>query len=56
VVISNTLTTSPWDNTAVASGDLAETINRLKAQPGGDMITHGASTFVAAPDRQGSAG
>ncbi len=38
VVISNTLTESPWENTVVAGGDLAESVNQLKAQPGGDMI------------------
>src|SRR3954471_24819909 len=38
VVICNSLTESPWENATVAGGDLTETINRLKAQPGGDMI------------------
>jgi dihydrofolate reductase len=47
VVISNTLTESPWDNTIVA-GDLAETVNQLKAAPGGDMITYGGGTLVSA--------
>ncbi|HXL20011.1 MAG TPA: dihydrofolate reductase family protein [Streptosporangiaceae bacterium] len=48
VVISNTLTESPWDNTVVAGGDLAETVNRLKAAPGGDMIAYGGGTLVSA--------
>jgi dihydrofolate reductase len=47
VVISNTLTESPWENAVVAGGDLAETVNRLKAQPGGDMIAYGGSTLVS---------
>ena len=47
VVISNSLTESPWENTAVAGGDLAETVNRLKAQPGGDMIAYGGGTLVS---------
>ena len=47
VVISNTLTQSPWENAVVAGGDLAETVNRLKAQPGGDMITYGGGTLVS---------
>ncbi len=47
VVISNTLTESPWQNTVVAGGDLAQTVNRLKAQPGGDMIAYGGSTLVS---------
>ena len=46
VVISNTLTASPWPNAVVAGGDLAETVNRLKAQPGGDIITYGGATLV----------
>jgi dihydrofolate reductase len=47
VVISNSLGESPWDNATVAGGDLAETVNRLKAQPGGDMIAYGGSTLVS---------
>ena len=47
VVISNSLSESPWDNATVAGGDLAETVNRLKAEPGGDMIAYGGSTLVA---------
>jgi dihydrofolate reductase len=47
VVISNTLTESPWDNAVVAGGDLAETVNQLKAKPGGDMIAYGGGTLVA---------
>jgi dihydrofolate reductase len=46
VVISNSLTESPWDNATVAGGDLTETINRLKNQPGGDIIAYGGSTLV----------
>ncbi|MEZ0284474.1 MAG: dihydrofolate reductase family protein [Thermoleophilia bacterium] len=46
VVISNTLTESPWENAVVAGGDLAETVNGLKAQPGGDMIAYGGGTLV----------
>jgi dihydrofolate reductase len=47
VVISNSLTESPWENTVVAGGDLAETVNKLKAQPGGDMIAYGGGTLVS---------
>lgn len=46
VVISNSLTESPWDNAVVAGGDLAKTINGLKDQPGGDMIAYGGGTLV----------
>ncbi len=47
VVISNTLTESPWENTVIAGGDLAETVNQLKAQPGGDLIAYGGGTLVS---------
>ncbi|MER6005968.1 hypothetical protein ABT120_46005 [Nonomuraea angiospora] len=43
VVISNTLTESPWENAVVAGGDLAEIVNGLKARPGGDMIAYAGS-------------
>jgi dihydrofolate reductase len=47
VVISNSLSESPWDNATVAGGDLAETVNRLKAEPDGDMIAYCGSTLVS---------
>ena len=47
VVISNTLTTSSWENTVVAGGDIVETVNELKAQPGGDLIAYGGGTLVS---------
>jgi len=46
VVITNTLTDSPWPNAVVAGGDLVDTVNKLKAQPGGEMIAYGGSTLV----------
>ena len=46
VVISRTLTESPWDNTVVAS-DLAATVTQLTRQPGGDLIAYGGGTLVA---------
>jgi dihydrofolate reductase len=47
VVISKSLTESPWENVVVANGDLAETVNQLKAEPGGDMIAYGGGTLVS---------
>ncbi|MFX0577268.1 dihydrofolate reductase family protein [Nocardia nepalensis] len=47
VVISNSLTESPWENTVVAGGNLAENINRLKAEPGADIIVYGGGTLVS---------
>jgi dihydrofolate reductase len=48
VVISDTLTESPWANAVVAGGDLTETVNQLKAAPGGDIIAYGGGTLVSA--------
>ncbi len=45
VVISKSLSESPWENAVVAS-DLAGTVNRLKAEPGGDMIAYGGGTLA----------
>lgn len=47
VVISNSLAESPWDNAVVAGGDLTETITKLKAQEGGDLMVCGGGTLVA---------
>jgi dihydrofolate reductase len=47
VVISNSLTESPWENATVADGDLTDAINRLKARPGGDMIAYGGGMLVS---------
>lgn len=46
VVFTNTLEESPWANTRVVGGDLTETVTRLKAEPGGDLIVYGGSTLV----------
>ncbi|GAA1621393.1 dihydrofolate reductase family protein [Georgenia ruanii] len=46
VVFSRTLAESPWENVVVAA-DLAETVNALKAQPGGDLIAYGGGSLVA---------
>lgn len=48
VVFTKTLTHSEWEHTVLAKGDLAEEINRLKQQPGGDMIAYGGAAFVSA--------
>jgi RibD domain-containing protein len=41
------LTESPWETTVVAGGDLAETVDKLEARPGGDMITHEGGTLLS---------
>jgi dihydrofolate reductase len=47
VVFSKTLTTSEWERTTIANGDLAEEVNALKKQAGGDMIVYGGVKFVS---------
>ncbi|MBL7498549.1 dihydrofolate reductase family protein [Frankia sp. CNm7] len=46
VVVSKTLTASPWKNATIAGGDLVETVNELKSRPGGDLIAYGGSGLV----------
>jgi dihydrofolate reductase len=52
VVFTKTLNQSPWANTVLAKGDLAAEINKLKTQPGKDIIAYGGATFVSALIRQ----
>ncbi len=47
VVFSKTLTASPWENTVIAGGDLAEEVNRLKNQSEKDLIVYGGYTLVS---------
>lgn len=47
VVISNSLTESPWENATIANGELGETITSLKDRPGGDLIAYGGGTLVS---------
>ncbi len=53
VVFSKTLQTADWAETEIASGDLADEIARLKAQPGGDLVAYGGATFDQALSREG---
>lgn len=48
VVFTKTLTENPWENTTLATGDLAAEINKLKAQPGGDIVAYGGARFASA--------
>ena len=52
VVFTRTLEQSPWENTVLATGDLADEIAALKAQPGQDIIAYGGASFVASLIRQ----
>jgi dihydrofolate reductase len=47
VVFTKTLTSSPWENTVLAKGDLTEEVNAMKKSPGNDMIVYGGGTFVS---------
>ncbi|MDZ7646085.1 MAG: dihydrofolate reductase family protein [Cytophagales bacterium] len=41
------MTDSKWDRTIIANGDLAEEVNKLKNQNGGDLICYGGGKFVS---------
>ena len=48
VVFTKTLDKSPWKNTALAKGDLASEVAKLKAETsGGDIVVYGGATFVS---------
>ncbi len=53
VVFTKTLDKSEWDNTVLAKGDIAEEINKLKAQEGKDIIAYGGAGFVSSLIKQG---
>lgn len=53
VVFTKTLKESIWGNTVLATGDLADEVNTLKNQNGGDLIVYGGATFVSALISQG---
>ena len=48
VVVSTTLESPEWNNTTVASGDLAETVATLKAETDGDILVWGSATLAQA--------
>jgi dihydrofolate reductase len=45
VVFSRTLTHADWHETRIAGGDLREEIERLKREPGNDLIAYGGATL-----------
>jgi dihydrofolate reductase len=53
VVFSRTLSASPWPNTTVARGELADAVARVKSARGGDLIAYGGGTFVSELIRHG---
>ena len=53
VVFSKTLKEATWTDSRVASGDLVEEVNRLKREPGKDLLAHGGARFVQSLVRHG---
>jgi len=53
VVFSKTLRHADWPETSIARGDLGKEIDRLKREPGGDLIAYGGATFDQALSRLG---
>jgi dihydrofolate reductase len=53
VVFSRTLTEATWLESAIARGDLAEEVQALKNQPGGEIIAWGGAGFAQALSRAG---
>lgn len=47
VVFSKTLKTVEWNNSRLATADLATEIQKLKEQPGKDMVIFGSGTIVS---------
>jgi dihydrofolate reductase len=48
VVFSQTLPSADWPDSRIARGDLAEEIDALRHEPGGDIMVHGGASFVQA--------
>jgi dihydrofolate reductase len=53
VVFSKTLQRADWPETRIARGDLAEEIERLKHEPGNDLIAYGGARLDQALSRLG---
>jgi dihydrofolate reductase len=47
-VVSSTLTAPGWHNTTAVTGDLADSVGRLKAQPGNEIQVHGSGELAGA--------
>lgn len=47
VIFSRTLQKSEWPNAIVANGEIVDSVNHLKKQPGKDILVYGGTSFVA---------
>ena len=47
IVFTKTLETLTWENTVLAKGDITEEVNKLKIQPGSDIITYGGAGLAS---------
>jgi dihydrofolate reductase len=45
-VVSTTLDNAEWNNSVIIKDNLAEEINKLKQQEGGDITVHGSATLA----------
>lgn len=52
VVFSRTLPSADWPDSRIARGNLADEIDRLRHEPGGDIMAHGGARFVQALSQQ----
>jgi dihydrofolate reductase len=52
VVFTKTLESSDWAHTVLAKGDLTTEVNKLKNQPGKDLIAYGGGQFVSSLIRE----
>jgi len=52
-VVSSTLKTLEWANSTQLTGDLSEALDKLKRQPGKDILIPGSPTLVRALVREG---
>jgi dihydrofolate reductase len=53
VVFSRTLKSADWPEARIARGNTTEEINRLKAEPGGEIVAHGGARFAQSLARLG---
>ncbi len=52
VVFSRDLASADWPESRVARGELADEIDALRHEPGGDIMAHGGAAFVQALSRR----